>query len=376
MHSSKLRIFQDDLLYTGYYATNEDDVDDRGDITDSELLKFDIEQFTEQRDQLIRDNKKCAYFLHDQRSSEWMEFKYFAMKLQFARQCATSSKNQGKAGQYLAKLLDLRNELMDQSQIERTKLEVSLEQLQYCKDHLGDDLVLYSNVLKDIDRSVIAESREKVYAVDRVSALDRLKVRSHRSQYCDEEKFHLFEDKLHKIVQLLKAPANVLNHLNNTQNVSSPLRKASKDKPLPDSCVSNENASSLANMASKKLIDTAIAGTSSELKAFQLDAQARMESCYKLTLKSLHKRDATRQAVLQGIKLNDSDPDNFREKMVDLTSKISNQERLLNQASTFREERRSELYDRHLQDMNRPEALVTQHRVQCMNRLKVRGYVV
>lgn len=375
IHSSKLRIFQDDVLYTGYYASNDDDADDKLDLTDIELLKFDIEQFTDERDRLIEDNNKCNYFLHDERNSEWMEYKYLAMKLQYARQCATSSKNQGKAGQYLAKLLDLRNELMEECEQQRLALELSLDNLQCSRDKLTEDLLNYSKSLKDIDRQVISDAKEKLITTERLSANDRLKRKNHRSQYSDEEKFQLFEERLQKIVMLLKPPITIQNHINipnasSSSSISSPVKKTTKDKTSTETNPTMIQES-LANASSKKLIDTVLANTASELKAFQSDAQARMDACYQLAVRSLRKRDASRQAILQGIKVNDAEPDTFRDKLVDLTLRVANQEQLLDQASKFREERRQELYNRHLQDLNHPEALVTQHRVKCMNRLKV-----
>jgi hypothetical protein len=368
---SKLRIFQDDILYTGYYASNDDELDERADMIDIDLLKFDIEQFVDQRDRLIRDNNKCKYFLRDEQSSEWMEYKYLAMKLQYARQCATASKNQGKAGQYLAKLLDLRNDLMEQCEQQCGILEISLENLESYRSKLAKELVQYSKSLKEIDHSVILQEKNKLVKLEKLPVNERLKMKNNRYQFNDEEKFQLFEERLQKIVQLVKPPTNATGHINNNSTpstASSPAKKGINKQSVDNVTNSSENQASL---ASKKFIDTVLTNTSTELKAFQLDAQARMDSCYQLALRSLKKRDATRQAILQGIKVNDSEPDRFREKLVDLTARVSNQECLLDQATKFREERRDELFTRHLKDLKHPQALITQHRVQCMNRLKV-----
>jgi hypothetical protein len=349
LSGSKLRIFQDDLLYTGS-SKLEEDAEDFLEVKDVDLLRFDIEQLTLQRDALLKDNKRCAYFLYDQCCSEALHYKYLTMKLQHARYFAHGNKNQGMGGQYLSKILDLRSELLHTCDQQRQLLEISLNNLQNCQDQLRQDAMQLADSLSISPRNCNTIDIDEIAKNSETGTIDS-------ESLSIEEKLHHFDEHLQRISQNLKPFS------------------ASMKKSLKEAIISEETENRPDNSAqirTEGIVQTIFEGTSTELKKFQQDSQARMDACFQKTVLSLQKRQLLRQELFPELQpQNNIQTNRFQQRLQDISDDILAQQQLLRNASAFKTKQREDLLSQHERDLKHPDTLVNDYRAKFLNKLKV-----
>lgn len=341
---------------------DEDQISNVEDIQDMNLLQQEIAELTEQHNKLLHDNQLATYFLNDENCALVMRYHYLASKLQFARYCAHSNKNQGMAGDYLSKLLDLRSLLFSKATNQIESMEKSIERAKGVRQALQKELLDFMQSLNQIDvdvRTVQDPSSSSGPSPEHTLVAPNVK------SYTSDEKMQLFDTRLLKINQSLKAPEDVIAAANVKLSPSRKNRDRNAAVPVSD------EVKEMLEGDMKPLRESAVRATTSNLRQFTKEVEARMESCYQMTMRSLKKRDANRQMVLNGVRVNTQDPHQFKDRLEDYIEHIEKREEMLESAVQYRDAARGRIIEKHLEEFKRPEMMVTQKRVQFLNKLKV-----